>query len=122
MPEKTIYCLTDKGSAVLKDSVGQYLSSLDLDPIKFNIGSYFMCHLEKNTVAVILNKKLKSMDETTIILNKKLNDSSMSYIDQAMIKHQIYLMFSESKTIREILEKMEQDTLWNYQFAIDLNQ
>jgi DNA-binding PadR family transcriptional regulator len=120
MPEKTIYHLTAKGSSELKEAVAQCLASLDLDPVQFSIGSFFMCLLDKTLVINILNEKIKAMDQETFALKKQLDEISLSYIEQSIIKHRIYLMFSEAKTIREMLEKIEQDTLWNYQFAEDL--
>lgn len=110
MPEKTIYRITEKGSEILKISIGQYLSSLDLDPDMFNIGIFLMGQLEKDEVVNILNNKLKEMDQAIFILKKQMSESTIPYIVQAIIKHQTYLMFSDAKTIREILEKIEQDT------------
>jgi DNA-binding PadR family transcriptional regulator len=120
MPEKTIYSLTEKGSNELKETVEQFLASLDLDPVQFSIGSFFMGRLDKAVVINILNNKIKGMDQETFKLKKQLDESSLSYVDQAMIRHRIYLMFTEAKTIREMLEKIERDALWNYQFAEDL--
>jgi len=119
MPEKTIYCLTEKGAVVLKKSIEQYLSSIDLDPIAFHIGIYLMCQLDKDFVNLIFNTKLKAMDSETFMLKKQLDENPMPYISQAIIKHRIYLMFSEAKTIRDMLEKMELDLLWNKNLALD---
>jgi DNA-binding PadR family transcriptional regulator len=120
MPEKTVYGLTDKGSQILKTSIEQFLSNLDFDPVMFNIGIFLMGQLNKNDVIAILTNKLKNMDQATFALKKQLDETPMPYVVQAMVKHQIYLMFSEAKTIREILEKIEHDSNWNDHLALDL--
>jgi len=113
MPEKTIYCLTEKGSEALKNAVEQYLSCRDLDPVAFHTGILFMHQLDRDLARAIFNQKLKSMDEETFLLKKQLDESPKSYIAETMLKHRIYLIFSEAKTIRELLEKVEKDLLWN---------
>ena len=117
MPEKTVYQLTELGSAVLEEAIEFYLSSLDLDLISFNLGLYFMGLLNKEKVLVILNSKITKLDEETQTLKKQMDDSSLTAITKAMIKHRIYLLFSEARTLRELLEKIENDTAWDEHLA-----
>jgi|WetSurMetagenome_2_1015567.scaffolds.fasta_scaffold175584_2 DNA-binding PadR family transcriptional regulator len=119
MPEKTIYYLTEKGSEELKNSIEGYISNLDLDLVAFSIGIYFMCLLNKDDVTIILNIKLKSLGRETLSLKKQLDENSHPAIAKLMIKHRIYLNYSETRTIREILEKMDQDSFWNDRLALD---
>jgi DNA-binding PadR family transcriptional regulator len=113
MPEKTVYRLTEDGSAVLQESLEHTLSSLDLDLISFNLGLYFMGLLNKGKVIVLLNSKVTKLDEETYKLKKQMDERELSSIFKAMIKHRIYLLFSEARTIRELLEKMENGSSWN---------
>ncbi len=119
MPEKTVYQLTEMGSTVLHESIAFYLSSLDLDLVSFNLGLYFMGLLNKEKVFLILNSKVTKLDEETQTLKKQIDEPSLTVIAKAMIKHRIYLLFSEARTLRELLEKMDNDAAGDEHRATD---
>jgi DNA-binding PadR family transcriptional regulator len=108
MPEKTLYHITAKGSEVLKKNIAEYLSSLEMDAEMFNIGILLMGQIPKDEAVTILKNKLKAMDQEIFLLKKQLTDGSVPYIHQAIVKHQTYIMFSDGKTIQEILDKIGQ--------------
>jgi DNA-binding PadR family transcriptional regulator len=120
MPEKTVYRLTEDGSAVLQESIEHSLSSMELDLVSLNLGLYFMGLIKKERVSVILNSKISKLDEETQTLKKQMDDSSLTAIAKAMIKHRIYLLFSEARTLRELLEKMEKDAAGDEHHATDV--
>ena len=119
MPEKTVYRITEEGSEVLINALIQYLSSLELDLAAFFIGIYFMCLLSEDEVKIIFNIKLKSLEGEMLLLKNQLDDVEIPFIAQTLIRHRFYLMYSEMRTIREILEKMEQESIWNARLTMD---
>lgn len=124
MPEKTIYTITEKGKKALYESIADYLGSIELDAVKFNIATILLCHIERKEVLKILNKRLEKFEEFLKGISSQLkrlqSDSQIPALGLTAVKHNIFLIEAEIKTTKELISEVEKDNDWVHFLARDI--
>lgn len=121
MPEKTIYSITTKGRTVLHEMIEELLSSKELDPQGFNIGTIFMCHLEKERVLALLEMRLGKIREEQNAIQRQYEHfakvAGVPAFALISLKHNMYLYDAEHQTTQELMEEISKNTGWNHFLA-----
>ncbi len=118
MPEKTVYSATEKGRTHLNQALSAVLESEELDSVAFNIGTIFMCHLEKKLVLELLEKRLIKIRGALKAIKSQYDyfKNIEKIPDYAIIslKHNTYLYEAEEKTTLELIDEVTKNPGWNY--------
>lgn len=119
MPEKTIYSITDKGKNEFYHALVEFLTSTDVDIVKFNIGITFLCHIDKEEVTRILLTKSHIMEQSIMTLQNTITSEEqikeISYNRILIMKYNLNIMRSELECIKSFLENIKNDNEWkNY--------
>ncbi len=124
MPEKTIYTITEKGRKALYDSIVDYLGSIELDAVKFNIAAILLCHIEKEKALKILNERLVKFEGFLNGINLQLkrlqSDFQIPALGLTTVKHNIFLIEAEIKTTKELISEVQKENDWVHFLARDI--
>lgn len=126
MPEKTIYSITESGKNELYHTIVDFISSTEMDIVKFKIGIMFLCHIDKEEAVEILMAKSKKMEqiildyEKIIDVEEKIKD--MTYNGILIKKYNLNIMISELGCIKGFVENMKYDSEWKNFVSNDINK
>lgn len=124
MPEKTIYSITEAGKKELLASLKEYLGSIDIDPVKFNIAGFMICHVEKQEALKILNERLAKLRGRLQGISGQFNylqtTNLVPYLGLTVVRHNIYLIEVEIKTTEELIAEVQKNNDWNHFLVLDI--
>jgi DNA-binding PadR family transcriptional regulator len=121
MPEKTVYTITDTGTAQLVLALEMFLGNMEWDYAEFNIAVILICHLPKERALEILREKAGKLADKAGVLHETLTDLSPDVPPAALhaVKHMIYLTNAEIDSTAELIATVEADADWNHFLAED---
>lgn len=118
MPDKTIYSVTKEGNKVLHDSLVEYISSIDFDPIKMNIAGFMIFNLERAEAIEVFTKRIDNFKEYGKEISEKLNNLQtkgiLPPIVITVLRHNLNLVDAEIKTTGSLIEQVEKSQSWGY--------
>lgn len=120
MPEKTVYSITEAGNVQLTETLEYYLGSVDFDPVQFNIAVILICHLPKERALSILNDRVSRLQEKIGIQKSNLEKlRSIEPLGLHAIKHVLHHTKADLESVTELIETINNDSLWNHFLAND---
>ncbi len=121
-PEKVIYSITNDGENIFLKSLEQYLEEIEIQTGMMDIVIFLLCHLDKNKVLTLLQKKLEVYGQKEKILKEKINslNAQIPHISVMLIKRPLYHIQAEVNLIRELISVIQKDDSWNHFPLIDL--
>lgn len=125
MPEKTIYSITENGTTELYHSLVEFLTSTDMDIVKFTIGITFICHIDKEEASKILMNKQKKLEDNILafqnIIEREEQIEGIPYNGIMIKKYNLNIMLSELECIKGFIKNMRNDGEWNNYVSNDVN-
>jgi DNA-binding PadR family transcriptional regulator len=117
MPEKTVYSVTPSGNAAFLEALKDYLGYDITDITKFNLGSLFLCHLEKMNVIGILKERSDLIFEnirTTEEVYGAYKKQDVPEYALISLVHNINFYHAELSSVQAILKEIEKSESWNH--------
>lgn len=123
MPEKTIYSITENGKNELYHTIVDFLSSTEVDVVKFKIGIMFICHIDQEEAIEILMTKSKKLGQIIGEIQKNLEQlKDMPYNGILIQKYNVNIMASELECIKGFIENIKDDSEWKNFVSNDINK
>lgn len=124
MPEKTIYSITEIGKKELNRTLKSFLGETEIEITKFNLAILLICHIDKNDVQDILEKKLYIYNNYFEGMKNQysymVKDENIPSLGTVSIKHNMYLIETEIKLIKELINEIKTNKEWNNFIAKDI--
>jgi DNA-binding PadR family transcriptional regulator len=123
MPEKTVYAITAAGKTALEENLGRCLESEDAHNAGFDIGMLFMCHLRKESVMPLLQRRISRLKTDLGINAQHLQaaerNAAMPFIGPMLISHNRLLKEAELRLTIELISRIERTDAWHHFIAIE---
>lgn len=123
MPDKTVYSITETGEKEFLNTLEEYLGNTEWDFAKFNIATIFICHLSKEKVYQILDKKLEYLTDKKKALEESIcRLESLNYPATGIhaVRHMCLLTDSDIQSTMILKTTVDKDNKWNHFLAADI--
>lgn len=120
MPEKTVYTITPTGRKELTSTLEAFLSSTDLDFVKFNIVVILLCHVPKIQAHELARQRLKdlnAMRQRQLLQLDKLK--AIQTLGLQAIQSTLNVTDAHIKSTKELLQIIANDKGWNHFLVAD---
>lgn len=107
-PERTVYRITESGSAELADWVRELLSVAETEPSRFRAGLSVMAVLPPDEAVGLLRERLTSLGERAAALREELDQSrDVPRLFLIEIEYDLALLEAETDWARSLLNELE---------------
>ena len=117
MPEKTVYSVTSAGNAAFLTALKDYLTNDITDITKFNLGTLFLCHLEKKDVIRILKERsgliTGNIQETEEVYRTFKKREAPEYALISLV-HNLNFYSAELSSVKIMLREIEKSDSWDH--------
>lgn len=118
MPEKKVYSINEKGTAILHESLLGYLGSMELDKKNTHVAGLLICHLPRNVAIDTITKKVKKLDNADAMLKRVAASFEASdavpYTALLTVRHELSLVQAELAFSKDLLTHAAADEGWNH--------
>lgn len=124
MPEKTVYSVTSTGKTAFIKALKDYITNEITDITRFNLGSLFVCHLEKEIVLKILRDRINNVTKNIEITEKVYEDfKTHSVPEYSLISliHNINFYRAELVSVNFMIDQIENTKAWGHFLTADLD-
>jgi len=124
MPEKTVYTVTRTGITAFLKALREYLGKDITDITRFNLGTLFLCHLEKQDVIHILGERAALISENinaTEATYRACQKQPVPEYALSSLAHNINFYKAELSSVKEMQKKIEKAGSWNHFLTGDLD-
>jgi hypothetical protein len=125
MPEKTVYTVTQSGRTAFLKALREYLGKDIADIARFNLGTLFLCHLEKQDVIRILGERASLISENIKATEATYHACQKQPVPEyALISlvHNINFYNAELSSVREMQKEIEKSGDWNHFLTGDIDR
>jgi DNA-binding PadR family transcriptional regulator len=125
MPEKTVYTVTQSGRTAFLKALREYLGKDIADITRFNLGTLFLCHLEKQDVIRILGERASLISENIKATEATYHACQKQPVPEyALISlvHNINFYNAELSSVREMQKEIEKSGDWNHFLTGDIDR
>jgi DNA-binding PadR family transcriptional regulator len=124
MPEKTVYSVTSIGKKAFIKALKDYITNDITDITRFNLGTLFICHLDKENVLKILHDRISNITKNIEITEKVYEDfkthSAPEYSIVSLV-HNINFYRAELVSVHYMIDQIEVTTAWGHFLTADLD-
>jgi DNA-binding PadR family transcriptional regulator len=117
MPEKTVYTVTRAGITAFLKALREYLGKDITDITKFNLGTLFLCHLEKQDVIYILGERADLIADNIKATEATYHACQKQPVPEyalSSLVHNISFYNAELSSVKAMQKEIEKAGDWNH--------
>jgi len=117
MPEKTVYTVTKEGEKNFLASLEDYMKKDLRDITRFNLGTLFLCHFEKDAVINILKDRIENIRKNIDSTQSAYEEYKKQLIPEFVLislTHNLTFYRSEMELVKIALQQIEKAKNWNF--------